>query len=291
MSRALVLGGGGPIGVAWETGLLAGLADAGVDLGHADRIVGTSAGSLVGAHLARGDSLAALLGEPERNVVAPPEDTAVPQVDPASMGVLGTAVFEALTGARPHDEIVRDIGALALGAQTISEEAFVAMPGAGLGADWPDHGFACTAYDAESGEFTVWDEAAGAPLDRAVASSCAVPGLFPPITIAGRRYMDGGVISGTNCALAAGHDRVVVVSVMSNAVPGAAEFLRVPLLAEIEALEAEGASVELVEFDDASAEAGGGNLLAFSRDVVSAVGAAGRAQGRNEAERIGALWG
>ncbi len=64
-----------------------------------------------------------------------------------------------------------------------------------------------------------------------------------------------------------------------------------PLLAEIEALEAEGATVELVEFDDASVAAGGGNLLAFSRDVVSAVGAAGLAQGRVEAERIGALWG
>ena len=103
--------------------------------------------------------------------------------------------------------------------------------------------------------------------------------------------MDGGVISGTNCSLAAGHERVVVVSVMSNAVPGAADFLRVPLLAEIAALEAAGATVELVEFDEASVAAGGGNLLAFSRDVVMAVGAAGLAQGRVEAERIGALWG
>lgn len=290
MSRALVLGGGGPVGVAWETGLLVGLAEAGVDLGDADRIVGTSAGSAVGARLARGDDLAALFRQPERNVVAPPEDVAVPAIDPSSMATLGAAIFEALTGTRAHGEIVKDIGRLALEAETISEEAFVAMPGAGLGPEWPGPGFACTAYDAESGAFTVWDEAAGAPLDRAVASSCAVPGLFPPITIAGRRYMDGGVISGTNCPLAAGHDRVVVVSVMSNAVPGAAEFLRVPLLAEIEALEVEGATVELVEFDDASVEAGGGNLLAFSRDVVMAVGAAGLAQGRNEAERIGALW-
>ena len=291
MSRALVLGGGGPVGVAWETGLLAGLAEAGVDVGDADRIVGTSAGSVVGAHLARGDSLATLMREPDRNVVAPPEDVVVPAVDPTSMATLGMAIFEALTGARPHAEIVRDIGVLALGAETIAEDAFVAMTGAGLGAGRPGHGFACTAYHAESGAFAVWDEAAGAPLDRAVASSCSVPGLFPPITIAGRRYMDGGAISGTNCSLAAGHDRVVVVSAMSNPVPGAADFLRVPLLAEIEALEAGGATVELVEFDDASVEAGGGNLLAFSREIVMAVGAAGLAQGRVEAERIGALWG
>jgi ABC-type sugar transport system substrate-binding protein len=54
MSRALVLGGGGPVGIAWECGLLAGLAQAGVDLGTADFILGTSAGSFVGARLAMG---------------------------------------------------------------------------------------------------------------------------------------------------------------------------------------------------------------------------------------------
>lgn len=290
MSRALVLGGGGPVGVAWETGLLAGLAEAGVDLGTADRIVGTSAGSVVGAHLARGDSLVELVADPRRNVVAA-EDGPGPIVDGEALMALGVAMFEALTGGRAHEEIVLDIGRLAVGAETMPEEAFVAMPGAGLGTEWPGHGYACTAYDVESGAFTVWDEAAVVPLDRAVASSCAVPGIFPPITIAGRRYMDGGVLSGTNARLAVGHDRIVVVSVMSKAVPGAGEFLRAPLLEEVELLEQGGATVGLVEFDEASAAACGGNLMAFSPDTVAAVGAAGRAQGRDEAERIGAAWG
>ena len=62
MSKALVLGGGGPVGVAWEAGLLAGLAEAGVDLSDADRIVGTSAGSIVGARLARGRAEAERIG-------------------------------------------------------------------------------------------------------------------------------------------------------------------------------------------------------------------------------------
>ena len=289
MSRALVLGGGGPVGVAWETGLLAGLTEAGVDLGDADRIVGTSAGSVVGAHLARGDSLAALVAEPERNVVAP-RAAEPPAVDGDALMALGAAMFDALTGGRAHHEIILDIGRLATGAETMAEEAFVAMPGAGLGAEWPGHGFACTAYDVESGAFTVWDEAAGVPLDRAVASSCSVPGMFPPITIGGRRYMDGGVLSGTNAHLAAGHNLVLVVSVMSNAVPGAAAFLRDPLLAEIKALRDGGARVELVEFDEASAEACGGSLLAFSPEVVAAMAAARAAQARTEAERVGALW-
>ena len=172
----------------------------------------------------------------------------------------------------------------------MAEEAFVAMPGAGLGVEWPGHGFACTAHDVESGALTVWDEAAGVPLDRAVASSCSVPGLFPPITVAGRRYMDGGVLSGTNAHLAAGHDRVLVVSVMSNAGPGAADFLRAPLMAEIEALRDGGTRVDLVEFDDASVAACGGNLLAFSSEAVGAMAAAGLAQGRREADRVRALW-
>ena len=54
MTRALVLGGGGPVGIAWESGLLNGLADGGVDASNADFIMGTSAGSFVGARLAMG---------------------------------------------------------------------------------------------------------------------------------------------------------------------------------------------------------------------------------------------
>src|SRR5881394_3611047 len=59
-SRALVLGGGGPVGIAWECGLLAGLAQAGVDLGTADHIMGTSAGSFVGVRLAMGQPASGL---------------------------------------------------------------------------------------------------------------------------------------------------------------------------------------------------------------------------------------
>src|SRR4051812_27046114 len=54
MTRALVLGGGGPVGIAWESGLVAGLAQGGVDLGRADFTMGTSAGAFVGARLALG---------------------------------------------------------------------------------------------------------------------------------------------------------------------------------------------------------------------------------------------
>ena len=52
--RALVLGGGGITGIAWETGLIAGLAALDIDLAAADVIIGTSAGSVVGTDIASG---------------------------------------------------------------------------------------------------------------------------------------------------------------------------------------------------------------------------------------------
>src|ERR1035441_3225273 len=66
--RALVLGGGGVTGVAWELGILAGLAQQGVDLSQADLVVGTSAGSVVGAQLTSGVSV----GELYAAQLAPP---------------------------------------------------------------------------------------------------------------------------------------------------------------------------------------------------------------------------
>src|SRR5579863_6891165 len=49
--RALVLGGGGSAGNAWLIGVIAGLADAGLDVTGADLIIGTSAGSTAAAQI------------------------------------------------------------------------------------------------------------------------------------------------------------------------------------------------------------------------------------------------
>ena len=79
---------------------------------------------------------------------------------------------------------------------------FAAM---GIGGDWPKR-FACTAVDATSGEFKVWREEDGVDLARAIASSCSVPGIYPAIAINDRMWMDGGMRSGTNVDVAAGHE-------------------------------------------------------------------------------------
>jgi NTE family protein len=203
MKRALVLGGGGPVGIGWESGIISGLMEGGVDLSQADLIVGTSAGSFVGANLAMGRDLAHLvetfITEPQEPVPA-----AQPAAPPPDLSILIGKMQEAVSGARPAKEVRAEIGAWALTAKTISEEDFIASFGSWFSGlpetAWPDRPFACTAVDAADGSFVVWDRGAGIGLARAVASSCSVPGIFPPIAIRGRRYIDGGMRSATNGA-------------------------------------------------------------------------------------------
>jgi NTE family protein len=285
MTRALVLGGGGPVGVAWETGVIAGLAEAGVDLTTADRIVGTSAGSIVGAHLALGEDREELLRAAKDRSTRGPAIA----IDQEAMVPIGEAIAQAMAGTLPKEELAAQLGELARSAETIPEEVVLSAISPDLGQDWPDRDFACTAVDVDTGELKVWDRPAGAPLDRAVASSCAVPGIFPPITIGGRRYMDGGVISPSNAGLAAGHDVVVVLSVITRVVPEMADFLRGTLEPEVAELRAGGATVEVIEFDDACAGLANGQLMDFTLGVPMLDVAT--AQGKAEAERIGAVWG
>src|SRR5271154_1068147 len=87
-TRALVLGGGGPVGIAWESGVLAGMAECGVDLAQADLICGTSAGSFVGAQLALGHTAASLVA---------PYLTEEPTT--AAQPSLGKLILKMMTGA------------------------------------------------------------------------------------------------------------------------------------------------------------------------------------------------
>ena len=70
--RALILGGGGVTGIAWETGLIAGLADRGVDLAAADVIIGTSAGPVAGTDIASGQELESLYQAQRPLLPSPP---------------------------------------------------------------------------------------------------------------------------------------------------------------------------------------------------------------------------
>jgi NTE family protein len=294
-TRALVLGGGGPVGIAWESGLVAGLARGGVDLGRADFTMGTSAGSFVGARLAMGAE-AATLADP---ILAEAARTASPRTGgsaraPADLSKLMSLMADAQGGVRNPAEARAEIGAFALAADTVSEAEFIASFGrsfAELADDaWPERGFACTAVDAETGGFQFWTKTSGVGVTRAVASSCSVPGVYPPVTLKGRRYIDGGMRSSTNADMAAGYDLVVVVAVRLGAAGGAvAERIAARFDEELESLKEGGSTVVTIVPDAASIEAFGPNLMDFRRRADAAQ--AGLAQGENHAADLKELWG
>jgi len=297
-SRAVVLGGGGPVGIAWESGLVAGLAQAGCDLGQADFTMGTSAGSFVGARLALGHD-PKTLADPiladriPRDENRPRSAATSTSAAPADLSKLMTLMAEAQGGTRNPREACAEIGAWALAQPTMSEEAFIDSFGhsfSSLPPDaWPQKGYACTAVDAESGAFQLWTRDAGVGVVRAVASSCSVPGIYPPVTLNGRRYIDGGMRSSTNADMAAGHDLVVVVAVRLGGAGGVlGERIAQRFEEEIETLKGGGSTVITITPDDASIESFGPNLMDFRRRPGAAK--AGLAQGQAYAAQLAPYW-
>ncbi|KRE61559.1 patatin-like phospholipase family protein [Nostocoides sp. Soil756] len=203
LERALVLAGGGVTGIAWEAGVVLGLRDEGVDVRDADTMIGTSAGSMVAAHLRLGTDDEAF--ELVRN--------GVPMTEVGRLGPSDAARYLRAQMARDHRDGRALVGRAALDARTATEEEWLATVGFGLvGRGWPAGRLLVTAVDTETGTSVVFDGSGGVPLERAVAASCAVPGVFPAVEIAGRRYVDGGLRSIANVDLAAGHARVLVLA-------------------------------------------------------------------------------
>jgi NTE family protein len=212
-TRALVLGGGGLAGIAWHVGILAGLADRGLDVTDADFIVGTSAGSTVAAQVASG---------------MPIDECFRRQVDPAfqnrelrptlSVTDLWDTMLRLVEEVDDPAELRRRIGSVALAADTVAEPVRRAVVAGRLPSDdWPEQRMATVAIDALTGDRRVFERGSGAGLVDAVAASSAVPGIWPPVTIGDARYVDGGMYSSCNADLAVGYDRVLVLAPMADA--------------------------------------------------------------------------
>ncbi|HEY3925508.1 MAG TPA: patatin-like phospholipase family protein [Acidothermaceae bacterium] len=299
---ALVLGGGGAAGNAWEIGIIAGLAEAGLDMTEsADLVIGTSAGATAAAQVRSGIPAAQLFA----SVVSPPVHPIGQNRDhPPSLPM--ATVFERMRAigatATSAADLQREMGAFGLesdstiGSGAAQRRATVAarLPTQ----QWPDRPMIVTALDAHTGELVAFDRDSGVDLVDAVTASTALPGVVPTVSIKGGRYFDGGVRSSENADLASGYANVVVLSPLGgrNRTPpepgaspagqfeGLRRFPGADLESQVEALRTEGSYVAVITPDADSRAAMGTNQMDPATRIPSA--RAGFTQGKLEATRI-----
>jgi NTE family protein len=198
----LVLGAGGLTGDAFHRGVLRALRERGYDARSADLIVGTSAGSMVGAFLRKPDAVTPRRIHGDTATVHGDRLSRVPELSPflaalrrpwkARMSVLATSL---LPTGRHSTEFI------AAGARLHH------------GKEWPKQPLWIVAVRRRDGRRVVFGRE-GAPrtdVAHAVAASCAIPGFFHPVEIDGEAYVDGGAHSPTNADLLRGQDFDVVL--------------------------------------------------------------------------------
>ena len=291
----LVLGAGGVVGHAWHVGVLAGVLEGtDWDARRADVVIGTSAGSMVAALLRAGigpaDLVARATGgrtsaEARRILEAagmtgpppgPPGPARPKAFRPASVGMLRRAALTpwrfrpglVLAGALPRGEV---------------DPGYAGLVGRLFPAGWPDRPLWLNAVRLADGARVVFgrDHDAGGDVGAAVAASCAIPGYYAPVAVAGDDYVDGGAHSPTNADLAAGGPGLVVVSSPMSVGRGALRpstalvgrlTHRATLQREVAALRRQGRSVVTFQpgAEDLAVMGGGANALdAGRRDRVA----------------------
>ena len=274
MTRALVLGGGGVTGVAWELGVLEGLRRGGLDLSDADLVIGTSAGSVVGTRITTGP-----IADAYDDQLRPADGEIAAHLSPTTLLKLGIML------ARPGDLSAkwRRVGKAALQAHPESPDARREVIRSRIGEPaWPDRDLRITAVDVDAGEFVVFDRTSGVGLVDAVSASCAVPLVWPPVPIDGTTYVDGGIRSPANADLATGATRLVVLAPQTQAASREHAIAR--------QLERVGAQASLVVSPDGNADkAMGNNVLDPARRGAAAE--AGLAQGAGLVEAVAEVWG
>jgi NTE family protein len=239
MRVGLVLGAGGVVGASWLIGALDALeAETGWRAGDAERIVGTSAGAVVGALAASGvpseymSAYAAgrtLEGFAEAESRADEISTKLPGSDyrlqlalpPIGPGSWRLALNTTLH-LRRHAPAVVLAGWLPRG--FISTGPIHGLVDGFVPGGWPDHpSYWAIAADYSTGKRVAFgrDDAPRTTAADAVAASCAIPGFYHPVKVAGRRYVDGGICSTSNLDLLCGAelDLVICLNPMSSVAP------------------------------------------------------------------------
>jgi len=286
-SKALVLSGGGITGTAWELGVLLGLEEGGVKVTDVDLVVGTSAGSSVAAQITSGLPLEELY-----NLQLKP----IPETKERPVDFDGHEFRQMMAAAimsSPDSQTARlRIGEAALNAPTMSEEERLEIMASRLPVhEWNrEKKLIINAVDAQTGEWIKFSQDSGVPLLLAVSASSAVPGVYPPTTINGRRYIDGGMSSGTNADVAQDYQKVLIIVAEPTMVAPAMgpTMHRITFQEEVKQLEESGSQVKVITPDEESLEAKGPNPL--DAEFRSAAAEAGRKQGQRIAEEVNIFW-
>jgi NTE family protein len=293
--RALVLGGAGSAGNAWEIGVIAGLFEAGLDVTEADLTIGTSAGSTAAAQITSGMQPAELLAS---ILAAAPQPRTGPVGSDGGRVPIGPAAdhMEKTSGiigaAEDAADMRRRMGAAALEMDAASDGSGQTQWRATVAArlpsqHWPQRPLLIPAVDAHTGEPVVFDRHSGVDLVDAVAASTSNGFGVPPYSIGGNRYINGGYRRNENADLAAGYGRVLVLSPFGGRSRHPLEW-GMHLAAQVDELRARGSRVETIFPDSNSEHMFGANAMDLSLRPPAA--RAGYDQGRALAEQLTEFW-
>jgi len=297
---ALVLGSGGAAGNAWLIGIVAGLAEAGVDLTTADLVIGTSAGANAAVQIRSGIPLADLYAATIAPLPPRPQGPGREAVPPR-MDAVFVRMREISAAATTQAELQKAMAAYALerdssfGPEIADQRRSVVAARMPI-QQWPERRMVIVAINAETAETVQFDRNSGVDLVDAAIAGTALPGAGPSHIINGTRYMSGGIRSAENADLAAGYAKVVVLAPLSGRTgplpEGQFEGLRRPpgadLASQVELLRSQGSHVEVITPDDASRAAMGINQMDLATRAPSA--RAGFGQGKREVSTLATVF-
>ena len=264
--KALVLGGGGITGIAWESGVLAGLIDSGILVNHADKILGSSAGSYVGSILANGQNMKTYYEQ-----LANKRDNADnAQLDPSLFELWREAFVQGKTDEQVIGKYLGDI--INKSPSTVSLEERERSVRKRIGnVDWTPQ-LEITAINAKTGTLESFNETSGISLMEAVMASGAVPGIWPHVDMLGDSWIDGGMISSTNARLMANYKDIIILAPLDQK-----QGLVPSVYEDVETLKTN-SNVTLITPDQDSRNIIGTNI--YSSQHIKEIGDAGYQQGK-----------
>lgn len=273
--RALVLGGGGITGIAWESGVLAALIENGMKISQIDKIFGTSAGAFVGAVLSNNQDMKSYYHYLNENK------------DPNEQTKLKKEVYEMwrqayIQGGNNQESIGRLLGEMIDQVQPVisMKERKKAIAKRLNDSKWTSQ-LVITAINARTGQLETINQQIGMDLIDSVAASEAVPGLWPHVTMNGKDYIDGGMVSSTNACLAKDFKQILIIAPLTQKIG------ELPNVFDDEITLSNTSDVYTITPDEFSKSIIGDNI--YDASVIIEVGNAGYEQGKRLVKEIEAL--